>query len=232
LFTYVLGYSGPVVGLAGIYALVQRTNGIMVVGYVGGSWLLLYPYTGGSESLLYPGLLHFGNTTNVLSTLRITDLPAPWTDDYGIATQRIASPTAGATATAEANAIIEFTWPAATGETLDFDVRRTDDDNRWIIRGSQGGSTIKLIERVAGVETERASAAQTWTNGTSYRIVAILDGNTIRTYVANVAKSTYSSASFNNTATGVKVSHAGTDLVCWPRTLSGAALAALEAVSA
>jgi hypothetical protein len=194
---------------------------------------LLWVGNAGNEATLYPiaNMYSSGQTIRV-DSMRVVDLPAPFDSDFGLATQRTASPSAGATATAEANALVEFTWTAATGETLELDVRRTDDDNRWILRCSQAGSTIKLIERNAGVETERASAAQTWTNGTAYRIVAIVDGNVIRTFVANVAKNTYSSASFNNTATGVKVSHAGTDLVCWPRTLSGSALAILEAVSA
>jgi hypothetical protein len=143
-----------------------------------------------------------------------------WNTDYGIATNRVASPTAGTTTTSAADALVEFTWTAATGQTLELDVRRTDDNNRWIVRGDQAGSTIKLIERNAGVETERSSAAQTWTNGTAYRVVAIMDGTTIKTYVANVAKNTYASASFNQSATGIKVSHAGTNLVAWPRTVT------------
>jgi hypothetical protein len=159
---------------------------------------------------------------------RVMQLAAPWDTDYGIATNRIAVPQINDTTTSEANALIEMTWQAVTGQVWELDVRRTDDDNRWIIRCDQTGSTIKLIERNAGTETERASAAQTWTNGTSYRLVVIQDGNTIKTFVANVAKNTYTSATFNNTATGIKTSRSGTNLVAWPRTLSGAALAELE----
>jgi hypothetical protein len=63
--------------------------------------------------------------------------------------------------------------------------------------------------------------------------LVICDGNTIDVYVGLTMVSTraihYASASFNATATGVKVSGfvTGTDLVAWPRTLSGAALAEL-----
>lgn len=132
------------------------------------------------------------------------------------------------TTTSEANALIEQTWTAVTDETWELSTRRTDDDNRWIVRCDQAGSTIKLIERNAGVETERSSAAQTWTNGTQYRLVVVQDGDAIRTYVANVAKNSYTSASFNNTATGVETDKAGSNLVTYPRTLSGAALAELQ----
>lgn len=159
---------------------------------------------------------------------RRAQLSAPWDSDYGIATNRVASPSVGETTTSEANALVEMTWTAVTGQVWELSTRRTDDDNRWIVRCDQAGSTIKLIERNAGVETERSSAAQTWTNGTVYRLVVVQDGNTIRTYVANSAKNTYASATFNNTAAGVKTDRAGTDLVAWPRTLSGAALAELQ----
>lgn len=170
------------------------------------------------------------STAFVIDSLSVAQLGTPWTSDYGIATNRIASPAVGDTTTSEANHLVEFTWTATTGATLDLMVRYTDDNNCWIVRCGQAGSTVKLIEKSGGVETERSSVAQTWTNNTAYRIVVISDGNTIKTYVANVAKNSYASASFNNTATGVKTSAAGSNLIAWPRTLSGAALAELNKV--
>lgn len=196
--------------------------------------LLWWVHFGATNTPLYVTIRMYGSTSAgtgaKTDNLRVTDLPAPWNTDYGIATNRTASPSAGASTTMEANALVEFAWTAATGATLELDVRRTDASNRWIVRGSQAGSTIKLIECNAGVETERSSAAQTWTNGTSYRVVVLCDGTTIRTYVANALKNSYTSASFNQSATGVRVSHAGTNLVTWPRTLSGTALSTLQAV--
>lgn len=158
---------------------------------------------------------------------RIYQMGAPYNDDYGIATNRVASPSAGEATTSEANAIIEMTWQAVTGETWELSTRRTDDDNRWIVRCAQSG-TIKLIQKQGGTETERSSASQTWTNGTSYRVVIVQTGNTIKTHVANVVKNTYTSATFNNTATGVKTDKAGVNLITWPRDLSGAALTELQ----
>jgi hypothetical protein len=211
---------------------VLRTAGSWLLAKVAGLWTLLWVANAGTASNLYAALT--GNVQQAtplkFDNFHVVALPAPWDDDWGIATNRIATTSDGSTTTSEANAIIEHTITAATGVTQELDVRRTDADNRWIIRMDQAGSTIKLIERNGGFETERSSAAQTWTNGTAYRVVVIQDGNAIRTFVANVAKNTYTSATFNNTATDVRVSHAGADLVAWPRTLSGAALAALEAV--
>lgn len=210
------------------FVCVQRGTGYwyFIKGGAFADWTLLYVGAAGSSNE-YPTLNSY-SAVGTLDTFRVLDLPAPFDSDYGLCSERIASPTANATITSEANADIEYAWSAVTSETVELSVRRTDDDNRWIMRGDQAGSTVKLIERNAGVETERASAAQTWTNGTSYRMFIVQDGNTIRGYVANVLKWTYSSASFNNTATGVKVNKAGTDLVAWPRVLSGSAASLLD----
>jgi hypothetical protein len=55
--------------------------------------------------------------------------------------------------------------------------------------------------------------------GTPYRILITQDGNSLYTFVGTTAKHTYTSAAFNATATGVKVSGfaSGQDLICWPR---------------
>lgn len=215
--------------------LIPRASGgtlCLVKGGVYTDWTLLYVSVLGTGSSLRGKFSNF-NAVGTLDFFRVVPLPAPFsTSDFGIATAHTASPSANATITSEADAVIEFTWTAVTNEVLELSVRRTDDNNRWILRGSQSGSTIKLIEVAAGVETEKASAAQTWTNGTPYRIVVRHSANTIRAFVADVDKTTYSSATFNNTATGVKVSHAGTDLVAWPFTLGAAAAALLDAVAA
>lgn len=179
--------------------------------------------------------VYLANTYNLAVTattkfdeMAVYQMGAPWNDDYGIATNRVASASIGETTTSEADAHIEFTWTAVTGQTLDFMVRRTDDDNCWIIRGSQSGSTIKIIEKNGGVETERASASQPFTNGAAYRIYVIQEAATIRNIINNVPKISYTSATFNQTATGVKVDRAGANLTAWPLIISGAALTELN----
>ena len=146
--------------------------------------------------------------------------------EWGLATARAATPEAGETLTGSGDAIVEFTWTAATGETLELDVRRTDADNRVIVRCIQADSVIRIIQRVAGVETQLASAAQTWTNGTTYRLGITMDGDMLATHTssgasgANVNKSVVYTGTFNQEATGVRVSHAGANLVVWPRRVS------------
>lgn len=174
-----------------------------------------------ATATLYPGIGNFDCVGSV-DNFRVLDYGAPWNTDYGIATNRTASPSTGATSTMTADGLVEFTWTCATGETLDLVVRSTDSNNRWIVRCDQAGSTIKLFEKNGGTETQRSTAAQTFTNATAYRIMVICVGNVITTFVANAQKTTYASASFNNTATGVEVNGfaTGANLVCWPRVLT------------
>lgn len=177
-----------------------------------------------TTSPLYPGTWAKNTDFQVeADNLRVLDLgpiSSLFASDYALATQRKAVSVGADTITATADALIEHTITAATGVTQELMVRRVDDSNCWIVRMDQAGSTVKLIEKVAGVETERASAAQTWTNTTTYRVVTVVEGSVVKTYVANTLKTSYASASTNSTATGVKVSTAGTDLVSWPRTVT------------
>jgi hypothetical protein len=212
-----------------VYAILRNAGGFLAV-KSGGAARLGYVDNSNVTANPRPAIINYSDNLLAYDYVRVAQLPAPWDTEYGIATNRVASAAASETTTSEADAIVEASWTAVTGQTWELDIRRTDDNNRWCVRCDQAGSTVKLIQIEAGVETERSSAAQTWTNGTAYRLVVICDTQAIRTYVANISKNTYTSASFNQTATGVKTSHAVSDLVAWPRVLSGAALAALEAV--
>lgn len=180
-------------------------------------WTLLWVEKTVTTATLYVSAAINGAST-IFNTDNVRVLDLPQLDaDSKVYTSRLVSPVAGATATMEADAVLEFTSNAATGVTQEWMVRRTDDNNCWIVRMDQAGSTVKLIEKVAGVETERGSAAQTWTNTTAYRVVVIAEASVIKVFVANTLKLTYSSAASNATATGMKVSTAGADLIAWPR---------------
>ena len=164
-----------------------------------------------------------------IANFRVCQLPAPWATDTGIATNVVASPSVGEITTQEADALAEMTWTAVTGQTWNLYVRRgADDTHTYCVRCDQGGSTVKLIE-INGSETEKASAAQTFTNGVNYRVVVVMYGNTIRVVINNASKILYTSATYNNTATGVKTDRAGTNLITWPRTLNGSALSVMTA---
>jgi hypothetical protein len=208
------------------YAIVLRSAGAyyLIKGGIYTEWTLVWVTKLGTTATLYPAIESY-NAAGTADSLRVAQLSKPWSDTNGIATNITASANAGATTTSLANAIIEATWTAVTSETFELSVRRTDDDNRWVLRYSQADSTRKIIQIEGGVETERASGAITLTNGTAYNIVALCYGNTIQIGGSSLK---YESATFNNTATGVKVSHAVTNLNTWPRTISGSALAELN----
>ncbi len=214
---YINGTAGPahnVVMTAG--AIVLRAAGAFYLYQLSGVWSLEWVDNAQNTATLYAEFSNF-NGVGAIQDFTVADIGGNWATAYGLATSRIAVTIADDTTTMTADGLIEHTITAATGITQELIVRRTDDSNCWIVRMDQTGSTCALIEKNAGVETSRSSVAQTWTNGTGYRIVAYCVGNAIDVYVASVIKATYTSATFNNTATGVKVSRAGTDLVAWPR---------------
>jgi len=211
-------------GVAWEFAVVLRSTGAWCFVRQGaGNWTLVWVASTNNTTPVYPRARLSANAYNVtLDDFRVVDLGSPFDTDYGFATNRVASPANPQATTMIADALVEFTWTAATGETLELDVRRTDVNNRWCTRCSQAGSTIKLIEINAGVETERATAAQTFLNTGVYRIVVMAYGTNIRSYVNAVQKNIYASATLNQTATGVNVAGGatGSNLVAWPRSVT------------
>lgn len=200
--------------------VIQRGTGALLIAQEGSTNTLLWVWPDGATALV-PRIVSTGAAhTAQFDNFRVLDLPAPWNTDEGIATARIASNSAGNTISHTADAWIEQTLTAATGVDKDLYVRWTDDNNCWIVRQNQGGSTVKLIEKVAGVETSRGSVATTYNNGTAYRHIAICEGSVIKVYVDTTLKITYSSASFQATATTAKAQSAGTELKSYPRTPS------------
>lgn len=133
----------------------------------------------------------------------------------------------GAAITGVADGLTEITWTAQAAETFDLQVRRTDDNNCLIVRGDQAGSTIKLFTKVAGVETQIATAAQTWLANTTYTILVYTNGTAIQVFTVIAAASTASYAgpisttsSVQQSATGAKTSGAAwvKDLLAYPLT--------------
>ncbi|HJW30371.1 MAG TPA: hypothetical protein VJ508_14160, partial [Saprospiraceae bacterium] len=155
--------------------IVQRSLGAFVFirgGSLTGGWHLFYPCfssNGSSYKLMLKSAT--GADTGVADDFVVTQLSGPLSTDFGFATHYTANPTSPATCTASRLSLVEFTWTAKAGETLDIHVHQIDSNNRITVRCSQAGSTIKIFEKVTGTETERASAAQTWTVDGVYKIV-------------------------------------------------------------
>lgn len=201
------------------YWLVDLTNNVLLyTESIAISDRKLYFGTGGIAPTLFGGTLDYAHGL---------DAAAPWTTQYGPATSYVAAPANGETITQQANGQVETRWTPAAGGTIDMQFRRTDDDNCLIVRADQAGSTIKLIKKEGGVESELHSTARTWTAGTEYQLAALMNSTGIRTMdkVVGVGGTTLRANvtnAFNQTATGAKLVCAGTiaHFTAWPRTVT------------
>lgn len=207
-------------GTSYAFAVVLRAGGAfyLVKGGAFATWTLLWVGVAGTAAG-FPFMAQ-GGTAGLgdWDDLRVTDLGGAWASDTGIATTYKATTVDGDTATQTPNAVVYHTITAQTGVTQELKFRITDASNYWLLRmAAPGTNTIKIIEVVAAVETERASAAQTFTNAVAYRVGVTMDGAALASYVDNTAKGSYASAATGLAAGGVSVSHAGTKLECWPR---------------
>lgn len=175
----------------------------------------------GVAASAYAGLSNYSRAGQT-DAWKIYKAPSPWNTDYGIATNQIATPTTGNTTTSTADGIVEITWTPGVNEVLDLLVRRVDDNNCWVVRCDQAASTIKLFEKISGVETQRGTSAATWTVATPYRITVLMNGNLLFVRINYLGAFSYASASFQNTETGVKASGfaTATNLISWPRVVT------------
>ena len=203
--------------------IMQTTGGFICArdeGDTANVWKLLYVRNDGQMALQPRLHLPLASMNVAFDNYKIEDLSGALTIQFGIATGRVAISSNGETLTATADGIFEHTIVAATGVTQEFMFRRVDDDNTWIIRMDQGASTLEAFSKVTGSETSRGSAVQAWTNGTSYRIVISARGSLIQVCVADQYRSLSITSTIMATNAGLKVSHAGTELVAWPATLT------------
>jgi hypothetical protein len=216
-------------------SVVLQTSGFKLFGYSSGVWKLGWVDFSTVGSNLYFGMANY-NATGTLDNLSVLQLPAPFNTDYGIATQRLAGArAAGDTFTHGADCLIEWTvttLPSASSGIVRF--RKQDSNNHWRVIYLPDGYG-ELQERVAGASTTRGSAAA-GTFKSNSRVVVICDGVVIKVYIDNVIRITYSSATNFNTQTNGEVYSLGTggavsDIVSWPRRLSGTALAVMERYS-
>lgn len=215
-------------------AFVMRNSGgyLLLRNGTSGVYKLAWVYATGTATQYAKVFLNSAVARNFqVSNWRVVDFTdAAWTTDYGIATQRVASPADGETFTGTADGIFEITFTFVTGSQPKLLIRRTDDSNAWYIQSNVAGTALEIVEINGGVSTVRATASITFVNGTSYRIVAIAEETTITGFagVATAEPTTaipsYTSATFNQSATGVKwmagLSTPYSNLVAWPRTIT------------
>jgi len=214
------------------YAVIQRDSGFFVVALASNK--LLWVDDSDTATPVYavaqavnPGRAPFG-----LDYFKVAQLAAPWDTDNGIATDVKAGVVAeGTTFTHEADCLIDFVVTTlTTGAAQKLYFRTQDSSNGWELWIENSGQ-IKLYEQVAGGRTARGSKLGAVVDGE--RIVIICDDETISVYDNNVLSFSYASAANFKTETSGELEQAGpdglvSDLITWPRTLSGSALTALE----
>jgi hypothetical protein len=157
----------------------------------------------------------------------------PFRTAYGFVTDRKAGAVAGGTAfTHEANALMDFVVTTRnTAGIASLRFRQLDAPNYWDIHWPSDGSVF-LGEIIASVNANRATAA-VGTIASGKHVLTVMDGQTITAYVDGVQKLTYGSAANFATATAGVQATAGTggvisNIVTWPRVVTGAALTALN----
>lgn len=206
--------------------IIQRAAGALIC-IEGGIYTrptLLWPCVGDSTTTQHPATSNAKAAYNV-DEFAVTDLAGAYATTYGLATSATTSPASGATATTDIEFLAEFTWTPASAEVMEIDLRYVSADDRWIVRCDQAGSTIKLMEVEAGVETQRRTAAQTFTAGTPYRIVVTALVGWYTAQVNGIQKVVPFAVPVTQPVdlytTGIRVTGfaTGANLVTWPRTL-------------
>lgn len=218
-----------------IFALILRSSGCFyaVKGGIYAEWTLLWVDDLQSTATLYPTATAHSADFN-LDSVRASQLAAPWDDDFGIATDRLAGARlVGDTFIHIADCLIEFivsTRPVALQIEMRFRIQ--DASNYWQVTIDSAGD-LDLDEVVATVVTQRGTAAGVIINND--RVVIVAEDETIRVYEANTLRITYALAANFKGNTDGELETEGTagsvsDIVSWPRLITGEPAAALDRV--
>lgn len=221
-------------GVEYTFWLVLRSTGALLIaqGGVFTTPTLVWVFADGTDATLWPGLTSSGGTHDT-EDVTVTDFSGAYLSDYGLATQRLVSPAAGATFQHTADCLIDFTVTTLPNPGIPMVLfRQQDASNYWNIFINSVGDLL-LREVVSGSTTTRGTASGVITAG--HRVVVVAEGAVIKVYSNNVLRMTYSSATnFQTLASGmVGASLNGaviSECVAWPRVLSGAALSTLAGV--
>ena len=162
------------------------------------------------SAVLQPNNLSLFTAANGTSLDAITpEVGGTWTErngDFDIQTNRanisVASgardvATVPATVADTINDVVIRKTNAADSGEFGHCLRYTDNNNFWMVHADLGANQIEIVERNAGVETLRGSAAIVLTFGTDYDVRAIADGQTIDAFLDGGNKATYGAAALN-----------------------------------
>lgn len=213
------------------YFIILRTTGAF---YVIGDTLVMVS-TIPNNTPVYPAI-YKDELGAEIDFLRVSQLPVPWDTDNGIATEILAGARdAGETFVHEADCLIEFEVVAVpSAGQIEVKFRIQDASNYWMVTIDSDGD-LDLDEVVDGTPTQRDTAATVVND--SDRIIIVVDNETIMVYEVSTLRLDYSSAANFKTETDGELEDEGSDgsvsdIISWPRTLSGDAKSALDDVIA
>jgi hypothetical protein len=86
---------------------------------------------------------------------------------------------------ADGYAEVQVVTPSSGVSELRF--RYQDSSNYWRVEQNIAGGTLKLIKRIAGVETTVGTTAVNWTTGEPVRLIALFFGSNIRCFYGRLA---------------------------------------------
>ncbi len=153
-----------------------------------GKWFLVYVTNVGTTAEVYAYVEGIAASVGNFDDLSVIKLGDIFNTDFGCATYHSATPVSPILQTGELYGTVEITWTPQVNEVLELYARQIDASNGIIVRCNQATSTFKLIQKVAGTETELQSVAQTWTVGTAFNIKLISHELAIRTYINDTIK--------------------------------------------
>ena len=217
-------------------AVVARASGYHFLYQSGSDWILAWVDDSETPDPIYPYTYTYDEPQDY-SHIRVADLGAPWSTAYGIATDHLAgSRQAEDTFSHEADCLIELTVDTLPGAAtpIRFRFRKQDSNNYWYFWANDFGE-IKIYETVSGNPTQRAGA-QAGSITAGDRVLIHCNDTSITVYIENSLELSYASASNFKTCTAGELYTLGTavvsNIVAWPRVLSGSALSALERYTA
>lgn len=214
--------------------VILRENGAFMVSKVDDTeWILNWVddsfFQGNYYNLVNPA----GNGVEI-DTMRTVDVPSPWNERYGIASDYILGDVPSSQSfTHESNFLgytVIDTLPASGQIEIRF--RMQDSSNYWQATVDSSG-TLDLDQVTAGVVTPRGTSAGIVTAGE--RIGVLAYGNIISLFDSSNRRVNYNSASSFSTETDGMVASLGTggnisDISTFPRNITGEAAVQLERV--
>jgi hypothetical protein len=163
--------------------------------------------------------------------VRSAQLGAPWSDNYGVCDVHATPGVSGTDYAGQANAIIDqaVTAPASLAGEAGVWFRKQDASNGYYAYFDSAGA-FRCDRYVAGTPTNVVNVAGVITGSGTRTIRVIADGTALRFYTLSGTAWTQRGSTITPFADSSWTGGGGSvgQLDAWPRTLSGAALAALE----